>query len=206
MHAIHRRPDLLALWQQGRGSAPPALGDMSASLCFLPLRFEEERLRKLEQDPACGGTHRCHVFSFEATPKGRADERRGCSREPPRHPASVPWRSRFAFIFSLVRPLAAAPDFVDAEGERLVDGHGDTFRHQGNHSATGWFPRATCPQFEAGASRSETAGPFDALIGPAEAARFWTEFATSYHRGGYPLHRGGRLQHRSRAADSTAVR
>ena len=85
-----------------------------------------------------------------------------------------------AFIFSLVRPLAAAPDFVHAEGKRLVDGHGDTFVIKEINLGHWLVPEGYMFKFKQARSPSEIAGFFDALIGPAEAARFWTEFRDVY--------------------------
>jgi endoglucanase len=84
------------------------------------------------------------------------------------------------FIFSLARPLAAAPDFVHAEGKRLVDGHGDTFVIKGINLGHWLVPEGYMFKFKQARSPSEIAGFFDALIGPGEAARFWAEFRDIY--------------------------
>ena len=112
-----------------------------------------------------------------------------------------------AFIFSLVRPLAAAPDFVHAEGKRLVDGHGDTFVIKGINLGHWLVPEGYMFKFKQARSPSEIAGFFDALIGRGGGGALLDGISRRlYHRGGYPLHQGGRLQHRSRAAELAAFR
>ena len=76
--------------------------------------------------------------------------------------------------------FTAAPDFIHAEGRRLVDGRGDTFAIKGINLGHWLVPEGYMFKFQQARSPSEIAGFFDALIGREEASRFWKEFRDVY--------------------------
>ncbi len=105
-------------------------------------------------------------------------------------------------------PAAAAPaDFIHADGTRLVDGHGDRFAVKGINLGNWLVPEGYMFKFERARAPNEIAGVISALIGPEQAARFWTRIPRYLcRRGRHPFHQGGRLQHHTRAAALAAVR
>ncbi len=97
------------------------------------------------------------------------------------------WTSRLgtlAFVLGLVSgqaPAAAAsPNFIHAEGRRLVDGRGETFVIKGINLGNWLVPEGYMFKFKQARSPSEIAGFFATLIGPEDASRFWTKFRDVY--------------------------
>jgi endoglucanase len=99
-------------------------------------------------------------------------------------------RSRFSrpgtLLFILALALgnesgaAAAPDFIHAEGKRLVDGHGDTFAVKGINLGNWLVPEGYMFRFKRARSPNEIAGVIVALLGADAAAKFWSEFRDIY--------------------------
>ena len=83
-------------------------------------------------------------------------------------------------IFGHAPLHAAAPDFIHADGKRLVDGHGDTFAIKGINLGHWLVPEGYMFKFKQARSPSEISDFFDALIGREEAARFWKDFRDVY--------------------------
>ena len=78
-------------------------------------------------------------------------------------------------------PAAAAPlDFIHAAGTRLVDGSGAPFAVKGINLGNWLVPEGYMFKFTRARSPSEIAGVIEALIGPAAAARFWSQFRDVY--------------------------
>lgn len=85
------------------------------------------------------------------------------------------------FLIFGVAPVWAAPgDFIHAEGTRLVDGHGDRFDVKGINLGNWLVPEGYMFKFMRARAPTEIAGVIEALIGPQEAARFWTEFREGF--------------------------
>jgi endoglucanase len=76
--------------------------------------------------------------------------------------------------------VAAAPDFIHAEGKRLVDGRGDNFAVKGINLGNWLVPEGYMFKFKQARSPSEIARVIEALIGPEQASRFWMEFHDVY--------------------------
>jgi len=74
----------------------------------------------------------------------------------------------------------APADFVHAEGARLVDGQGADFTVRGINLGNWLVPEGYMFKFKKALSPSEIASLFDALLGPEQAARFWTRFRDVY--------------------------
>jgi hypothetical protein len=99
---------------------------------------------------------------------------------------------RFAVAFAvmtLLGILAAASaatatatptDFIHAEGTHLVDGRGDRFTVKGINLGNWLVPEGYMFKFDRARAPNEIAGVVSALIGPEQAARFWTEFRDVY--------------------------
>ena len=80
-----------------------------------------------------------------------------------------------------IGPGHAAPaDFIHADGTRLVDGNGENFAVKGINLGNWLVPEGYMFKFKTARSPSEIAGVIDALIGPEQAARFWTSFRDVY--------------------------
>jgi endoglucanase len=77
-------------------------------------------------------------------------------------------------------PVAAAPDFIHADGRRLVDGRGDDFAVKGINLGNWLVPEGYMFQFTHARSATEIAGVIDALVGPEAASQFWTQFRDVY--------------------------
>lgn len=95
------------------------------------------------------------------------------------------WCCTLAFALLLLvggRPAAADPTgFVRAEGRRLVDGQGGTFAVKGINLGNWLFPEAYLFRFKGHAyTPQEVSQTIEALVGPQQALRFWTEFREVY--------------------------
>ena len=78
-------------------------------------------------------------------------------------------------------PAAAAPgDFIHADGTHLVDGNGSRFAIKGINLGNWLVPEGYMFNFKRARSPSEIGDVIEALIGPQEAARFWSEFRDVY--------------------------
>src|SRR5215469_14535336 len=77
-------------------------------------------------------------------------------------------------------PRAAAPDFIHADGTRLVDGQGDRFAVKGINLGNWLVPEGYMFRFARKRAPSEIAEVIEALVGPGEAARFWAAFRADY--------------------------
>jgi len=75
---------------------------------------------------------------------------------------------------------AATPDFIHAEGTRLVDGSGGNFAIKGINLGNWLVPEGYMFKFKHALSPTEIAGVVETLVGPEQAARFWTEFRDVY--------------------------
>ena len=76
--------------------------------------------------------------------------------------------------------VAAAPDFIRAEGTRLVDAAGERFTVKGINLGNWLVPEGYMFKFMRARAPAEIAGVIEALIGPHEASRFWAEFRDGY--------------------------
>src|ERR1700730_4899841 len=68
--------------------------------------------------------------------------------------------------------IAAAPDFIRAEGTRLVDAAGGRVTLTGINVGSGLVPEGDMFKFMRARAPAEIAGVIEALIGPHEASRF----------------------------------
>ena len=88
------------------------------------------------------------------------------------------------FALSLVvgtGPAAAAPgDFIHADGTHLVDGNGSRFAIKGINLGNWLVPEGYMFNFKRARSPSEIGDVIEALIGPREAAQFWSKFRDVY--------------------------
>src|ERR1700678_1112595 len=75
---------------------------------------------------------------------------------------------------------AAPGDFIRAEGTPLVDGHGARFAIKGINLGNWLVPEGYMFKFKRARSPAEIADVIEALIGPEDAARFWTKFRDVY--------------------------
>src|SRR5271155_1319187 len=76
--------------------------------------------------------------------------------------------------------FAAPPDFIHADGTNLVDVNGKRFAVKGINLGNWLVPEGYMFKFMRKRAPSEIAGVIEALIGPKEASRFWTEFRDGY--------------------------
>jgi endoglucanase len=76
--------------------------------------------------------------------------------------------------------IAAPPNFIHAEGTHLVDAQGERFAVKGINLGNWLVPEGYMFKFMRKRAPSEIAGVIEALIGPEEATRFWTEFRDGY--------------------------
>jgi endoglucanase len=96
------------------------------------------------------------------------------------------FRAFSILLFTIVVAFAAAPgwaasgDFIHADGTRLVDGRGDRFDIKGINLGNWLVPEGYMFKFERSRAPGEIAGVIEALIGPQEASRFWSEFRERY--------------------------
>ena len=82
--------------------------------------------------------------------------------------------------FEAVPARAASGDFVHADGTRLIDGSGNRFDIKGINLGNWLVPEGYMFKFERSRSPGEIAGVIEALIGPQQASRFWSEFRERY--------------------------
>ena len=75
---------------------------------------------------------------------------------------------------------AAAPNFIHADGARLVDAQGERFAVKGINLGNWLVPEGYMFRFARKRAPSEIAEVIEALVGPEEAARFWTAFREDY--------------------------
>ena len=91
-----------------------------------------------------------------------------------------------ALVFAVFMIIGSAPgraapaDFIHADGTRLVDGQGDRFDIKGINLGNWLVPEGYMFKFMHARAPGEIAGVVEALIGPQEAARFWSEFRERY--------------------------
>jgi len=71
-------------------------------------------------------------------------------------------------------------DFVRADGRQLVDALGERFVVKGINLGNWLVPEGYMFKFKRARAPSEIADVIAALIGPQDAARFWSEFRNSY--------------------------
>jgi endoglucanase len=76
--------------------------------------------------------------------------------------------------------LAASADFIHTDGQRLVDGRGETFAVRGINLGNWLVPEGYMFKFTRARSPTEIAGVIDALLGPQDAAVFWAKFRDIY--------------------------
>ena len=76
--------------------------------------------------------------------------------------------------------VAAPPDFIHAEGTRLVDGGGTTFAVKGINLGNWLVPEGYMFKFTHARSPTEIDGVIEALVGRAAADRFWSDFREVY--------------------------
>jgi hypothetical protein len=76
--------------------------------------------------------------------------------------------------------VAAPPNFIHAEGTRLVEVNGDRFAVKGINLGNWLVPEGYMFKFMRARAPAEIAGVIAALIGQEEATRFWTEFRDGY--------------------------
>jgi hypothetical protein len=76
--------------------------------------------------------------------------------------------------------VAAPPNFIHAEGTRLVDARGDGFIVKGINLGNWLVPEGYMFKFLRARAPTEIAGVVEALIGSQEASRFWAEFREVY--------------------------
>jgi endoglucanase len=75
---------------------------------------------------------------------------------------------------------AAPPDFIHADGARLIDGRGERFAIRGINLGNWLVPEGYMFKFTHARSPTEIAAVIEGLVGPQEAARFWNEFRETY--------------------------
>jgi hypothetical protein len=75
---------------------------------------------------------------------------------------------------------AATPDFIRADGRHLVHADGARFDVKGINLGNWLVPEGYMFKFKRARSPSEIADVVAALIGPEDAARFWTQFRDVY--------------------------
>ena len=76
--------------------------------------------------------------------------------------------------------VAASPNFIHAEGTRLVEAAGGGFAVKGINLGNWLVPEGYMFKFMRARAPAEIAGVIEALIGQEEASRFWTEFRDGY--------------------------
>jgi hypothetical protein len=75
---------------------------------------------------------------------------------------------------------AAAADFIHAQGRHLVDGSGHRFDIKGINLGNWLVPEGYMFKFTHALSPTDIAGVMDKLLGPEQAAQFWTRFRDIY--------------------------
>ncbi len=83
-------------------------------------------------------------------------------------------------VFGTGPAAAASGDFIHADGTHLVDGNGSRFAIKGINLGNWLVPEGYMFNFKRARSPSEIGDVIEALIGPQEAARFWSKFRDVY--------------------------
>jgi endoglucanase len=86
----------------------------------------------------------------------------------------------FAALILAAAPSHAAPNFIHAEGTRLVDAQGELFALKGINLGNWLVPEGYMFKFARKRAPAEIAEVIEALVGPQEAARFWAAFREDY--------------------------
>jgi endoglucanase len=86
----------------------------------------------------------------------------------------------FALTIAAGSGLAAVPNFIHTEGTHLVDAAGERFAVKGINLGNWLVPEGYMFKFTRQRAPSEIAGVIETLIGPQQAAHFWTEFREDY--------------------------
>ena len=98
--------------------------------------------------------------------------------------ANVLGASALALLLALIVGArsagAAPPNFIHADGTHLADAQGERFAVKGINLGNWLVPEGYMFKFMRKRAPSEIAGVIEALIGPQEASRFWTEFRDGY--------------------------
>jgi endoglucanase len=85
-----------------------------------------------------------------------------------------------ALFVGHARAIAASPEFIHAEGTRLVDGHGNSFAVKGINLGNWLVPEGYMFKFTHARAPSEIARVIDTLLTPEQSARFWSKFRDVY--------------------------
>jgi endoglucanase len=85
-----------------------------------------------------------------------------------------------AVVIGNASALAASPEFIRAEGARLIDGHGNGFAVKGINLGNWLVPEGYMFKFTHARAPTEIARVVETLVGPEEAARFWSKFRDVY--------------------------
>jgi endoglucanase len=99
------------------------------------------------------------------------------------HLRRVGWFACIALIAGFVgwsSAHAAVADFIHADGTQLVDGQGAPFAIRGINLGNWLVPEGYMFKFTRKRAPFEIAEVIEALVGPQEAARFWTAFRDNY--------------------------
>ena len=83
-------------------------------------------------------------------------------------------------VFGTGPAAAASGDFVHADGTHLVNGNGSRFAIKGINLGNWLVPEGYMFNFKRARSPSEIGDVIEALIGPQEAAQFWSKFRDVY--------------------------
>jgi endoglucanase len=100
---------------------------------------------------------------------------------------SIRWLARCVQFGIVLAPFvvadgsaATSENFIHAEGKRLVDGNGERFAIKGINLGNWLVPEGYMFKFNRARAPREIEAVIQALIGPQDAARFWTEFRDVY--------------------------
>jgi hypothetical protein len=85
-----------------------------------------------------------------------------------------------ALMFASGSAVAASRNFIHAEGTHLVDAQGEVFAVKGINLGNWLVPEGYMFRFMRKRAPSEIADVIEALVGPEDAARFWSEFHDRY--------------------------
>jgi endoglucanase len=85
-----------------------------------------------------------------------------------------------ALFFAIAASAATSGSFIRTAGKYLVDGCGERFAIKGINLGNWLVPEGYMFKFNRARSPSEIDAVIRALIGPQDAARFWTEFREVY--------------------------
>ena len=93
-------------------------------------------------------------------------------------------RAAFVFAATLLTgnapAIAAAPNFIHAQGTQLVDGEGERFAVKGINLGNWLVPEGYMFKFARKRAPAEIADVIEALVGREEASRFWAAFREDY--------------------------